>query len=492
MIVSSLLPVLSIIAQMVVPSGAHLRIRLNQPVGSWSSAVGTAVSAALIAPVIVNGRVALPVGSTVAGRIESITRVGLGIRHERASLGLEFTSLTSPQHWSANLHTRVREVENARERVFSNGMIQGVRATSSISYRVSGYMKMVMLWYFHAELAEWAVKSLVVQLPEPEIYYAAGTELTVDLTEPIEVPIVESSDERASALPEGQRAGLQLLINAMPMRATDPESNRPSDVTNVLLVGSAARIADAFRAAGWSAAGPLSMRSRIAYIRAAAEVHGYSAPMNDLLLNGAHADMCWQKGLNDVSKRHHVRLWKQPGLWHGQQLWLAAATHDVNFAFLRPGRTFAHRIDSNVDEEREKVVYDLAYTSCATPVAWLDRASAPRDAQNGTGDRFVTDTRIAVVTVSACSGLQQHVDAEPAHLAARGGAWQRLLRREILVTRSDLLRANVYWRAAEALRWAFTYRSSHARRDPDVLVNAAITHALGRRQALGNALSTWE
>jgi len=33
-----------------------------------------------------------------------------------------------------------------------------------------------------------------------------------------------------------------------------------------------------------------------------------SFPMTHLLLNDEEADMSWQKGLNDMSKRHHVRI----------------------------------------------------------------------------------------------------------------------------------------------------------------------------------------
>ena len=55
--------------------------------------------------------------------------------------------------------------------------------------------------------------------------------------------------------------------------------------------------------------------------------------MTALLLGGAEADMSWQKGLNDVAKRHHIRIWKQPGLWNGQEVWMAAAPVDMRKSF---------------------------------------------------------------------------------------------------------------------------------------------------------------
>jgi len=227
----------------------------------------------------------------------------------------------------------------------------------------------------------------------------------------------------------------------------------------VLLIGSREEITQAFRAAGWTEAGPLSIRARIGCIRAAAEVHGFQgAPMTALLLNGNEADMSWQKSLNDVSKRHHIRIWKQPGMWYGQEIWMGAATRDVHLAYMRPGRTFTHEIDPKVDQERDKVANDLAFTSCARPLAWAVREGLPRFTHNATGDPIATDTRMVVVQMNACPSTQPSMGTrDGAPLVARGGKWQRFARREIIITRSDFLRTNIYYRSYEASRWAVNY-----------------------------------
>jgi hypothetical protein len=110
-----------------------------------------------------------------------------------------------------------------------------------------------------------------------------------------------------------------------------------------------------------------------------------------------------EKSLNDVSKRHHIRLWKQEGEWKGQDVWIGAATHDVDFGYLRPGRPFAHKIAPDVDRERDKVAYDLAFTGCANTLDWAARTNVPRVTENGTGDAMTTDTRLAVVELNDCS-----------------------------------------------------------------------------------------
>ena len=298
----------------LVPAGTQVHIRLTTTVGSYASAAGSPVSAVLIAPVIVDGESVLPAGSVVSGRVRRVARVGLGIRHETAALDLEFNQLALPGGDPVALGARVAEVDNARENVTRDGRIHGVRATDSGSYRVSGYVRTLLFrCELHAAIAEWIVKAAVINLPEPEIYLPAGAELTLALTEPL-LLAVSGEEPVRPALLEEERADLRRTVAAMPSRTLAPSRQRPSDLTNVALIGSRAQIVAAFAAAGWSVPHPMSFRHRIQWFRAFGERHGFnSAPMSTLLLNGAEADLSWEKGLNDVSKRHHIRLWKQPG-----------------------------------------------------------------------------------------------------------------------------------------------------------------------------------
>ena len=94
--------------------------------------------------------------------------------------------------------TRLLEVDTGREHVIADGSIHGVRTTSSISYRATGYIRMLLAWEWHAHLALWAAKMILVQVPEPEIYYPAGVELTLALRDTLVSTVQPDSDERAS------------------------------------------------------------------------------------------------------------------------------------------------------------------------------------------------------------------------------------------------------------------------------------------------------
>ncbi|HTW66904.1 MAG TPA: LssY C-terminal domain-containing protein [Bryobacteraceae bacterium] len=476
--IGTLFSVLLSIATLTIrplPEGTPLHIRLTCTVGSYASTPGSPVTAVLIAPVKLDGETMLPAGSALSGTVKSVTRVGFGLRHETAGLDLVFSQITPPEGKTIPISARVTEVDNGRERVTRDGRIQGVRSTGSISYRVSGYIRTMLQWEFHAALADWAIRSLLMELPEPEIYYPAGVELTLALSQPLFTSAHPSPGEPdSSLLSYGEREDLSDIVSRLPYRTRAPISGRPSDLTNVLVIGSHDEIVTAFDAAGWSQPTPTTLRGRISFIRAVAELRGdEAAPMSLLLLDGSQPDMSWQKGLNDVAKRHHIRLWRGSDTWHGKEVWIGAATRDVDFEYLRPGKAVSHRIAEDIDQERDKVAYDLAFTSCGSIVDWTDRLDFPRFAHNATGDPIATDGRMAVVELMGCPEPRlwnETTDSEP--VPEHGGKMQRFARREILSARNELLRTNPYWRTFEASRWIVESIRQHKRRtteDPEMV-----------------------
>src|SRR5271165_2418995 len=169
------------------------------------------VSAVLIAPVMGDGRTVLPAGRVLSGKVKSAAGVGLGTRHETASLDLEFNRVALPGGDPVALRSRVTEVDNARERVTRDGRIHGVCATDSGSYRLSGYVRdLLFRCELHARIAELIVKAAVINPPEPEIYLPAGAELTLSLTERLFLrSSVEDPASRAS--PANEREDLRRL-----------------------------------------------------------------------------------------------------------------------------------------------------------------------------------------------------------------------------------------------------------------------------------------
>jgi hypothetical protein len=206
--------------------------------------------------------------------------------------------------------------------------------------------------------------------------------------------------------------------------------------------------------------------------------------MSLLLLNGAGPDMSWEKGLNDVSKRHHIRVWREDAKWGGREMWVGAATRDVDFAYLRPGGRLSHKIEQDVDQERDKVAYDLAFTSCGNLLDWTDRIDFPRLTRNATGDPIITDGRMVVVELNDCDAPRlstETTDITP--LPMHGARLQRFARREVLSARNGLLRTNPYWRVYEGSRMMAEWirRRHRATPGPELSSNP---HATGFFQSL--------
>jgi hypothetical protein len=470
-----LLP-LSLIAVRQAPVGTELHVRLITPVGSYASKPEDFVSAVLIAPVTIDDRTILREGSTLSGTILRVAKVGVGIVHETASLVLNFNQVTLDDGATFPLSTRLTDVDNSRERVITDGTIRGVRSTASISYRFSGYIRTALCWEVHARIAFWLIKTLLVQVPEPEIYYPSGVELTLTLNKPVYGNPLPESTEPAGRLSEKARDVLETMADDMPFRARSQNSNRESDVINLMFIGSADEISRAFIAAGWTQATAKSMRSRFLDVRAIVEGHGYrGAPMSMLVLNDEAPGMVWQKGLNNVAKRHHIRIWRQSVTWQGEQIWVGAATRDIDYAYLRHGRVVTHKIEKDIDRERDKIMHDIEFTSCADVADYVERPHAPRFAHNATGDPMETDGRIAIVHLNGC--WVPHVtrwNGDP--LPAHGNPFQRIARRQILSIRSDYYRENLYWRTYEGTRWLITAIRNHRRaNDPEHTADAAPT-----------------
>jgi len=467
-LVSLLLAAQSIIWQQA-PAGTAMHLRLTSTVGSFASRAGSPFEAALIAPVIVNGQTILPAGSIVRGEVKSVHRVGLGIVNETASLALDFQSIVLPDGETLPLPTRLVEVDNGREAVTPAGSILEVRSTGSLSSRAAHYVGRAMSWSFHGEIALWAIKATVLQVPEPEIYLPAGTELTSILTEPLSTgPMLETGDAPRD-LTDLERSDLSPMIASMPARTTVPVSDRPSDLINVMVIGSQEEVLAAFTAAGWTEARAGGLRGSMASVFAVLGNQGdRDAPMSPLLVNGIAPGMQWEKGLNDVAKRHHVRLWKQGETEYGQQIWIGAATRDVDFTYFRPGKLMTHRIAQQVDHERDKVANDLAFTTCVESLDWWERPEALRDTSNATGDRMETDGRLAVVRLNDCYRPRAAVGPLDDHpLPIHGGTFQRILRRQIMTARSELIRGNPLWQSYARVRLLITIFRELRRNTPD-------------------------
>ena len=112
---------------------------------------------------------------------------------------------------------------------------------------------------------------------------------------------------------------------------------------------------------------------------------------------GRPPDRVFQKQNNTFDCRHHVRIWRLPQMVEGRPVWAASATHDVGIKFTRSERTFTHRVETDIDFERQKIVDDLRFAGFVQGFALAIRPTVPTRMVNATDDEMTTDGRIAVI-----------------------------------------------------------------------------------------------
>jgi hypothetical protein len=154
----------------------------------------------------------------------------------------------------------------------------------------------------------------------------------------------------------------------------------------------------------------------------------------------------FQKSLNTITKRHHIRIWRA-GEFGGSEVWLGAATHDAGVGFRSESLTITHKIDPRTDRERRKVLTDIGFAGCAEKVSSVDR---PQEALPASNQGTFTDGRLAVLWLRPCSGPAVNDDT-PAELP--GTKTKRFARRFVLETRQYFLRDNLYYWAYRAVQW---------------------------------------
>jgi hypothetical protein len=84
-------------------------------------------------------------------------------------------------------------------------------------------------------------------------------------------------------------------------------------------------------------------------------------------------------------------------------IWVGAANEDVGLT-VNPFRGRAtHRIDPDIDEERDRIVRDLEAGGCADLLAYVPVWDQPQRLRNAQGQEIVTDGRAPVIRTTRCS-----------------------------------------------------------------------------------------
>ena len=216
----------------------------------------------------------------------------------------------------------------------------------------------------------------------------------------IEVYTPEGGSARVVARQVSSLPGIDNnLFSEIPRRVGDKQGNS-GDMVNFLILGSEAAMQRVFTTAGWVKVdadvkdtvlhGLIGSLSKEAYL---------TMPMSQLYLFGRAQDYGWARAepLSVVRSRNHLRIWKAPFDVKGETLWVGAATHDIGFERDQRNNGVTHKIDPDIDLERDYVEKTLASTGLVVEISHFLPKDPMKEAQTATGGTFRSNGQVLIL-----------------------------------------------------------------------------------------------
>jgi hypothetical protein len=385
------------ISAATIPAATEIQLRLTSAVSSDKPS-GSPVTAVVIAPVLVNGAVVIGMGTQLTGQTADAHAnkpAADGSQEIPATLRLQLTTIHGDRGQSKSIDCSLTGVDNARESVDQSGLVTGITASHTFSSLADdGVNKLEERSGALGQLLS-SVKTAIVKPADPAINFRSGVEFSVKLTKALDWTPSGDTSSLPAVTPADMLAN---VIAQVPFRTEALKPASPSDLTNLMFIGTKEQVEAAFKDAGWFASDPLGHASTMHTAQAIIEDSGYDeAPMSVLTLGGRTPDMTFEKQNDTFASRHHIRLWQVDPTFQGQPVFVAAATHDIKIYFSKTSRSITHGIDPDIDHERAKVTDDLLFTHQIQAMSLMPRTNIPKDISNATGDHLQTDDNISVL-----------------------------------------------------------------------------------------------
>ncbi len=206
-------------------------------------------------------------------------------------------------------------------------------------------------------------------------------------------------------LPRVYRAVSRLFLPNYFFGRTQVGDGLLGDPINLAVIGKRDDLVAAMEAAGWSMAEPLNFTSGLKMIYAAVRGANYpNAPVSALFVFNNKQNFAFEKDLDgNPRKRHHARFWKTPEKWWlpggSQADWLGAATFDKNVGLSLFTGQVTHKIDADVDQERDFVLQTLREAKVTSDINLVRHFTSSYHSRNGGGDMIHTDGALPFITL---------------------------------------------------------------------------------------------
>lgn len=209
------------------------------------------------------------------------------------------------------------------------------------------------------------------------------------------------------------------VIDKYPRRIQDAQGNL-GDNTNFLIVGTEKQVMAALLAAGWAQVDRSQGDAVTAGIAAVLNKRAYvTLPMSELTLFGRVQDHGMAQGdpIQVIAERHHFRIWKAPFQVDGREFFVGAGTHDIGFDRDKRNNGVTHKIDPDVDKERDYIGNSLQESGMVAKLDYVMPSQPSKEAITATGATFKSDGRVLVIYL-----IPEEAPAAPAPAPAKNSS----------------------------------------------------------------------
>ena len=368
--------------RLLIPDQTPVKLQLNESVSSAHARPGDRLDFIVVRDVNIEGFTVISAGAVATGSVTGVKGkrlLGIG-----GNVALKLDSVELANGDRVGLHGRLNIKGRSRTILMAVGMI----ATGFVFLPAT---PVLLLTRGH--------DSTVLKSTEMTAYIDADTS-------------VLSAGLRHSQEPSSD---LDTVMDYLPPRVFNAEG-REGDMLNLVLVGQREDLEKSFERAGWVTTdkwNPIFVWHLF--------LHGTrdaTMPMARFFLFGRVQDYSYalpEPG-SIVSRRHHLRLWKTDHTLDGTPIWVGSATHDVAIEIAKRGRLIDHRIDPNVDAERDFVGIDLTNTSTISRQEYLQSADPVFQAETVFGQTYYSDSKVLLLDLHPLTSPKTDTTAQPSAL----------------------------------------------------------------------------
>jgi hypothetical protein len=183
-------------------------------------------------------------------------------------------------------------------------------------------------------------------------------------------------------------------LEKLPCCVSNSDGSDTGDPLNLVIIGDLLDVYVAFMRAGWDETESVTSASAWKTFRSFVSGGEYRySPVSNLYVFERPQDVAFQKARDNIHERNHLRLWMSPARFQGYPVWIGQISRDIGVRFTKKTIT-THKIDPDVDETREYLLENLAYSQAVSKVGYVRGVGeVPQDSPKGnlTGDPWFTD-----------------------------------------------------------------------------------------------------